>query len=160
MKKLTFLILIYLVLGCKTSEKTNKISPENYVIKNDLLLSNIKEYYKKIITKEAGECIMTLDISQKEDTSVFIISYEKNIFNFGTPLMYLKINNFDVAVNSSVSQFLGVSNEYHRQQLNRNLPTEFFKYKLINEPPPPITYWNEVWILKFKGSILVSKIIM
>jgi hypothetical protein len=159
MKKLILLIFICLLLGCKTSEKNNAISLENFVIKNEFLLSNIKDYYKKIISKEAGECIMTLDISQKEYTSVFIISYEKNIFNFNPPLMYLKINNFDIAVTSNISQFLGVSNESHKKLLNKNLPTEFLKYKLSNEPPPPITYRNEVWILKFKGNILVSKII-
>jgi len=135
---------------------------ENFIISNDTLISNVQEYYNKNLSKVEFEYILTIDFSQKEDTNIFVISYDMNLFALvnNPPLMYVKVDNKDIAIRYSLTQFLESSIKYQEQKLEEHLPTQFKMYKEQGEVPPPITFRNEVWVLKFKGNEFVSKDIM
>lgn len=103
--------------------------------------------------------MLTLDITQDKDTNTFVISYDMNLFALTDipPLMYIKVNNIDVAIRSSLGQYLSQREEYKLQQIEENLPTQFKMYKEQEEMPPPTTFRNEVWVLKFKEDKFISK---
>jgi hypothetical protein len=93
------------------------------------------------------------------DTSTFIISYDMNLFGLtdNPPVMYIKVHNMDVAIRSNLGQYLSQTEEYKLQQIEENLPTQFKVFKEQEEIPPPITFRNEIWVLKFKEGKFISK---
>ncbi len=159
MKKLYILfICLFVICGC-TTKKEAKMKTENFILSNDTLINNIQEYYNKNLSKAQFEYILTIDITQTKDTNIFVIYYDMNLFALmnNPPLMYVKVNDIDVAIRNKLIQVLQPTTEYQEQQLKKHLPAQFKMYKKLEEMPPPTTFGNEVWILKFKGNRFVSK---
>lgn len=160
MKKLYILFTcLFVIGGCIKKANMEK---ENFIINNDILISNLKEYYNKNLSKAQFEYIQTIDITQTEDTIIFTLSYDMNLFALlnNPPLMYVKVNDIDVAIRNSLVHFLELSTEYQEKKMKEFLPTQFKMYKKQKEIPPPTTFRNEIWVLKFKGNKFVSKKIM
>jgi len=157
MGKLLFsLMCIVIIFGCTTKKE---VETEKFVINNDILLENLKEYYNKNLSKEHFEYVLIIDFIQKEDTSVYSISYSMNLSALlnNPPLFYLNILNINVAIRTNLLAFIEPSTEYQEQQLRKCLPTQYNEYMKNSEIPPPITYRKETWILKFKGKEFVSR---
>lgn len=159
MKKLYILfVLLSIIEGC-TIKQEAKMETGALIIKNEVILNNLQEYYNKYLSDGQFEYILTLDITQVKDTNTFVISYDMNLFALtdNPPLMYIKINNIDIAIRSNLGQYLSQTEEYKLQQIEKNLPTQFKMYKEQEEMPPPTTFRNEVWVLKFKDGRFISK---
>ncbi len=159
MKKLYILFICLSIIGGCTTKKESKIKTGNFIINNGTLINNLQEYYKKNLAKVPFEYLLTIDITQKEDTNIFVISYDMNLFALinNPPLMYIKVNNIDVAIRNNLVHFIELTTEYQEQQFEKYLPTQFKMYKEQGEIPPPTTFRNEVWVLKFKGNKFVSR---
>lgn len=159
MRNLYILFVWLAIMGGCTIKENAKMETGELIIKNDVLLNNLQEYYNKYLLDAQFEYMLTIYVTQDKDISVFVISYDMNLFALedNPPLMFIKVDNMDVAIRNSLEQFLGQTDEYKQQQLEENLPTQFKMYKEQGEVPPPTTYRNEVWVLKFKGNKFISK---
>jgi len=73
------------------------------------------------------------------------------------PLMYVKVDNKDIAVRNKITQFLNWSDRQKGQKLEEYFPIQFKVYKEQGEVPPPTTFRNEIWILQFRGNEFVSR---
>lgn len=159
MKKLYKLFVLLFIIGSCTVKKDAKMETGALIIKDEIILNNLQEYYDKFLSDVQFEYMLTLDIAQDKDTNTFVISYDMNLFalTYNPPLMYIKVNKMVVAIKSSLGQYLSQTEEYKLKQLEENLPTQFKAYKEQDEIPPPTTFRNEVWVLKFKGDKFISK---
>ena len=159
MKNLIKLFILFFILGSCTIKENIKMETGELIIKNEVILNNLEEYYNKHLLDAQFEYVLTIDVSQVKDTSTFIISYEMNLFALTSrpPLMYTNVNNMKVAIRSSLEQFFGQSEVFKQLQLKEVLPTQFKMYEIHEETPPPTTFRNEVWVLKFKGGKFISK---
>lgn len=153
------LILIIILTLYKCTNKNNSKIEDALVIKNEIVLTNLVEYYNKFLSNARFEHILTLDIFLENDTNTFVIYYDMNLFSLinEPPSFFTKVNNFSVAIRSNIGQYFSQKNEYISLQIEENLPMQFKIYRDQNEIPPPITYRNEIWVLKFKGEKLISK---
>lgn len=159
MKKLFNIFILFFTLGSCTIKENIEMETGELVIQNEVILSNLQEYFNKHLKDAEFEYVLTMDVSQVKDTSTFIISYDMNLFALTNkpPLMYIKVNNMKVAVRNSLDQFFGQSDIFKQQQLKETLSSQFKMYEMLEEIPPPATYSNELWVLKFKGCNLISK---
>ncbi len=153
------LLVLLPIIGSCTIKEDIKMETGVLIIKNEVILNNLQEYYSKYLSDVQFEYILTLDITQNKDTNTFVISYDMNLFALidNPPLMYIEVNNVTIALRSNLGQFLSQTEEYNLQQIEKNLPIQFKMYKKQEEMPPPTTFRNNVWILKFKNNELISK---
>ncbi len=159
MKNLYILFVLLSIMGGCTIKQDAKIETGVLNIKNEVIINNLQEYYNEYLSDVQFEYMLTLDITQEKDTNTIVISYDMNFFALtdNPSLMYIKVNSMDVAVRSNLGQYLNQTEEYKLEQIKKNLPTQFKMYKEQEEMPPPTTFRNEVWVLKFKDGKFLSK---
>lgn len=159
MKKINVLLASFIIiLGC-VSKKEDDFKEKEFIFHNDKLIKNIDEYYNKYLSKVEFEYILTLDSFLEGETNVFIISYDMNVSALieNPPFIYIKMGNKDIAVRNKIAQFLGEADKLKEQKMKKYFPTQFKVYKEQGEIPVPITYHNEIWVLKFRGNEFISK---
>lgn len=159
-----YIYILFLLLGiiggfCSTKKEGKKMDDEYLILQNETLKDNIKQYYNKHLSEAQFEHILTIDFTQDEDTSIFVISYEMNLFALinDPPFMYFEIDNIAVALRNNLGSFFKLSSKYREEKMTEHFPSQFNAYKKSGEIPPPTTFRCDKWILKFKNNDLISK---
>jgi len=155
-------VIIFILLSC---EEKNKIRQQKYsycyqgIIDNLELSNNLRDYFIKYVSNIGTEKVLVLDSYQIQDTNVFIISYEMNLYNLlrTQPLILLKVDSINVIMRTNADSFIKIETDYQKDMLRQIFPSQFHEFELYGEAPPPTTYHCDKWILKFVEDKLVKK---
>lgn len=161
MKNILFytLLCFSILVSCTTIEKKADTDSELFIVTNDSILNNIKDYYDRYLFSKNFNNIVTLELLQKGDTNIFYISHEMSLYPLvsNPPIFFCKIDNIDIAVRSGLNIYFECDSIYVKEKLKSIFPTEYSDFERYGDVPIPATFHSEKWILKFIKSKFLNK---